>query len=59
MTKFDDFNLGLKEGKNGSEQDVQPRWQSKSFCTPGCKTGLLMGCNMKSLTCKCGFHISK
>ncbi len=58
MAKFDDFNLGLKEVKTtSSDQDVQPRWQSKSFCTPGCKTGLLMGCSLKSITCHC--HISR
>ncbi|HEM4920346.1 TPA: gallidermin/nisin family lantibiotic [Streptococcus suis] len=31
------------------------RVTSKSLCTPGCKTGILMTCAIKTATCGCHF----
>ncbi|KAI4447983.1 hypothetical protein C823_002502 [Eubacterium plexicaudatum ASF492] len=41
MAKFDDFDLDVM--KTAAEDGgVQPRITSKSLCTPGCVTGILM-----------------
>ncbi|MDO7803154.1 gallidermin/nisin family lantibiotic [Lactiplantibacillus plantarum] len=58
MSNFKDFDLGMTSVKNtNTSGDVDPRWKSKSLCTPGCKTGVLMGCALKSISCH--IHISK
>ncbi|WP_458120430.1 gallidermin/nisin family lantibiotic [Paenibacillus sp. Z6-24] len=56
MAKFDDFDLDLIQTPKQSQQ-IEPQWQSKSLCTPGCVTGLLQTCFIQTATCNC--HISK
>jgi len=56
MPKFDDFDLDVKV-TNESAKGVEPRITSKSLCTPGCITGILMTCPLKTATCGC--HITK
>ncbi len=55
MQKYNDFDLDLsrvaKTGNPGDEVD----WKSKSFCTPGCITGLLQTCFLQTITCNCHF----
>ncbi|WP_125152329.1 gallidermin/nisin family lantibiotic [Clostridium rectalis] len=43
MGKLNDFDLDLKV-KETTKKGVEPTWKSKSFCTPGCVTGILMTC---------------
>ncbi len=57
MANFNDFDLGLTKVSNSEKSQIQPRITSKSLCTPGCKTGILMGCNIKTISCH--VHISK
>lgn len=57
MSKLNDFDLDVTTKTKGSDVDVQ--WKSKSFCTPGCITGILMGCSMQTITCNCSINISK
>ncbi|SFA53876.1 lantibiotic, gallidermin/nisin family [Parageobacillus thermantarcticus] len=40
MAKFDDFDLDIVVKKQ--DNIVQPNITSKSLCTPGCITGILM-----------------
>ncbi|HBF2224879.1 TPA: gallidermin/nisin family lantibiotic, partial [Clostridioides difficile] len=35
---------------------IEPKYKSKSACTPGCPTGILMTCPLKTATCGC--HIT-
>ena len=52
MAKFDDFDLDVM--KTAAEDGgVQPRITSKSLCTPGCVTGILMTCLLQTATCGC------
>ncbi|WP_090090073.1 gallidermin/nisin family lantibiotic [Leuconostoc gasicomitatum] len=53
-----DFNLDLVSASK-SNSGASPRITSVSLCTPGCKTGALMGCNMKTASCGCHVHVSK
>lgn len=62
MSSFNDFNLGLtkvnsssKNNATNNSNDVEPRWTSKHLCTPGCVTGVLMGCSLRTVTCHCHF----
>lgn len=54
MSKVKDFNLDVTT-KKGS--DVNAKFKSWSFCTPGCKTGILMTCNLKTISCN--VHVGK
>lgn len=56
MSKFDDFDLDVVQSSK-TQDTVEPDWKSKSFCTPGCVTGLLQTCFIQTATCNC--HISK
>ena len=52
MAKFDDFDLDVM--KTAAEDGgLQPRITSKSLCTPGCVTGILMTCLLQTATCGC------
>lgn len=61
MKNQKDFELNLskvkkagsrgRSGTNGAE----PMWKSKSLCTPGCITGILMTCPIQTATCGCHF----
>ena len=53
--KYDDFDLDVVEVSTG--QEVKPRVTSVSLCTPGCVTGILMGCNNQTATCNCSIGI--
>lgn len=53
-----DFNLDLVSVSK-KNSGASPRITSISLCTPGCKTGAVMGCNMKTATCNCRIHVSK
>ena len=55
MAKFDDFDLDVT-ATTADEGGAQPRITSKSLCTPGCVTGILMTCPLQSVTCGC--HIT-
>ncbi len=58
MAKFDDFDLDVvKVSKQLPEAELAVT--SKSLCTPGCKTGILQTCAIKSATCGCSIHIGK
>jgi len=57
MTQFDDFDLDVAQATNGVKPE--PRITSKSLCTPGCVTGVLMGCALKTITCNCSVGIGK
>ncbi|MDR1605800.1 MAG: gallidermin/nisin family lantibiotic [Streptococcaceae bacterium] len=48
-----DFNLDLVSVSKTSQNGASPRITSISLCTPGCKTGWLMGCNVKTASCNC------
>ena len=54
MAKFDDFDLDVT--KTASQGGIEPKYKSKSACTPGCPTGILMTCPLKTATCGC--HIT-
>lgn len=54
MSKTKDFNLDVTTKKS---TDGNAKFRSWSLCTPGCVTGVLMTCNLKTATCNC--HISK
>ncbi len=51
MAKFNDFDLDLTEKAAVKNNDVSAQITSKSLCTLGCITGVLQGCNLKSLAC--------
>ncbi|QMS95788.1 gallidermin/nisin family lantibiotic [Streptococcus equinus] len=51
----EDFNLDLVSVSKNSNSGASPRITSKSLCTPGCKTGALMTCPIKTATCGCHF----
>ena len=53
-----DFNLDLVSVSK-TDSGASTRITSISLCTPGCKTGVLMGCNLKTATCNCSVHVSK
>jgi lantibiotic nisin-U len=56
MTKYDDFKLDMvKVIKTQNNAGITPVITSKSLCTPGCITGWLQGCNIKTATCGCHF----
>ena len=42
MAKFDDFDLDVT--KTAAQGGIEPKYKSKSACTPGCPTGILMTC---------------
>ena len=42
MAKFDDFDLDVT--KTAAQGGIEPKYKSKSVCTPGCPTGILMTC---------------
>ncbi|HIS18761.1 gallidermin/nisin family lantibiotic [Lactobacillus salivarius] len=55
-----DFKLDLvKVSKESTNSNYSVKITSYSLCTPGCKTGALMGCTMKTASCGCHVHISK
>lgn len=49
---LNDFDLDIEKSM-GSGGSIEPNWKSKSLCTPGCITGVLQGCFLKTLTCGC------
>ncbi|MCK1189118.1 gallidermin/nisin family lantibiotic [Streptococcus uberis] len=51
----EDFNLDLIKISKENNSGVSPRITSKSLCTAGCKTGILMTCPLKTATCGCHF----
>lgn len=53
-----DFNLDLVEVSK-SNTGASARITSHSLCTPGCYTGVLMGCHIQSIGCNVHIHISK
>lgn len=53
MAKFDDFDLDVTSTNAGENGNVEPIVTSKSLCTPGCITGILMTCAINTLTCGC------
>ena len=46
MAKFDDFDLDVT--KTAAQGGIEPKYKSKSACTPGCPTGILMTCPLKT-----------
>lgn len=52
MAKFDDFDLDVTK-TTATESGAEPRITSKSLCTPGCVTGILMTCAINTATCGC------
>lgn len=56
MAKFDDFDLDLKATSTKSGGN-SPMVTSVSLCTPGCITGVIMTCTIKTATCNCD-HIT-
>jgi lantibiotic subtilin len=44
-----DFEFDFAAGDTTDQVDTQ--WKSEHLCTPGCITGVLMGCAFKSITC--------
>ena len=42
MAKFDDFDLDVT--KTAAQGGIELKYKSKSACTPGCPTGILMTC---------------
>ena len=54
MAKFDDFDLDVT--KTAAQGGIEPKYKSKSACTPGCPTGILMTCPLKTATYGC--HIT-
>ena len=58
MTNFNDFDLDVVAVAT-EENGIQARITSISLCTPGCVTGILMGCNAQTATCNCSINISK
>ncbi|MEE1101733.1 MAG: gallidermin/nisin family lantibiotic [Agathobacter sp.] len=57
MSKLNDFDLDVTT--NVKDSDVSVQWKSKSLCTPGCITGILMGCNLQTVSCNCSIKVSK
>lgn len=55
MSELRDFDLNVKEV--GNEVSDDDRITSKILCTPGCKTGILQTCAIKTISCE--VHISK
>lgn len=55
MSDLRDFDLNVKEEVNDVSDD--DKITSHSLCTPGCKTGILQTCAIKSISCN--VHISK
>ena len=53
-----DFNLDLVEVSK-SNTGASARITSYSLCTPGCITGVLMGCQFQSAGCNVHVHVSK
>nr|ABL77408.1 NsuA3 [Streptococcus thoraltensis]ABO32542.1 NsuA3 [Streptococcus pluranimalium] len=51
----EDFNLDLITISKENNSGASPRITSKSLCTAGCKTGILMTCPLKTATCGCHF----
>ncbi|WP_225415727.1 gallidermin/nisin family lantibiotic [Ligilactobacillus salivarius] len=49
----------VKVSKESTNSNYSVKITSYSLCTPGCKTGALMGCTMKTASCGCHVHISK
>ena len=58
MAAFNDFDLDVT-AKQSSDVDATPQITSISLCTPGCKTGVLMGCNLQTASCNCQIVVSK
>lgn len=58
MSNFNDFDLDVTT-KQVAGNDVNPQITSISLCTPGCITGILMGCNNQTSTCNCSVVVSK
>lgn len=56
MAKFNDFDLDVKMVGANDDGGMEPRITSKSLCTPGCITGILMTCPLETATCGC--HIT-
>lgn len=57
MSKLNDFNLDVTT--KAKDSDVSAQWKSKSFCTPGCITGILMGCSIQTASCNCSIKVGK
>lgn len=51
MANFNDFDLDVTQKIEKPGAEVQ--WKSKSFCTPGCITGILQTCAIQTATCGC------
>jgi lantibiotic bacteriocin len=49
MAKYDDFDLDIVVKKQ--DNSVQPNITSKSLCTPGCITGVLMCVTQSCVSC--------
>lgn len=55
MSKLNDFDLDVTT--KSKDSDVSVQLTSKSFCTPGCITGILMGCSLQTATCNCSIKV--
>lgn len=58
MANFNDFDLDVVAVAQ-ENADATPYITSKSLCTPGCITGILMGCSGQTATCNCSIVVSK
>ncbi len=56
MPKFDDFDLDYNVAEPSNGNIEESKITSKSLCTPGCITGILQTCAIKTATCGC--HIT-
>ena len=54
MNNFNDFELDVTTKKAAGDV-AEPQITSKFLCTPGCVTGLLQTCFIKTVTCGCSF----
>lgn len=50
-----DYEFDFAEGD--AQGDIEPQITSVFMCTPGCITGVLQGCALRSITCN--VNISK
>lgn len=58
MGKFDDFDLDVtKTTAAAGSGTAEPQVTSKSLCTPGCITGILMTCPIQTATCGCNIVV--
>lgn len=53
---MNDFELDVVAASAANDVDINIT--SKSLCTPGCITGILQGCSLRTASCNCHFEIS-